>query len=130
MRTGKRILLIAALALFGLATPAFASSHGGSCATMDTGQHNAGISSIQPWNGGGSNAMNDIASLQGRVTVAPFNSSSNVAWNGGGSNATLHIGAPSDFTASQGSMGSHLVTPWNGGGSNAMSESAATPSGC
>lgn len=124
MKTGKRILMMAIVGFFALATPVFASSYGGSCASP---------TSIQTWNGGGGNATSDSAGLQSEVTVAQpqgLTSASVLAWDGGGSNAMLENGASAYFTTAEESMTSNPITTWDGGGSNATSEPVSYVTEC
>ena len=108
MNTNKRMLTIATLSLFALATPAFAANYGGGSNAMGEIAVSqpaavAATPQIAQWNGGGSNAMSQVA-LSQTVKSAPL---SDVAqWDGGGSNAISEDGfqlacAPASATLQQ-----------------------------
>ena len=131
MKTAKRILMFAALGLFALATPVFASSYQGSCNAME-GSHASNLQQMPflTWNGGGSNALSANAGSPGLFASAGSQAASSYApWDGGGSNAT------SANAGTQGSLSPTPATktasiPWNGGGSNAMSNAVESLPAC
>ena len=101
MITNKRMLTIATLSLFALATPAFATNYGG-----------------------GSNAMSEIAVSQPAAVAA---TPQIAQWDGGGSNAMGQALVSRDSIVSSNPTQQKVAastpnTPWDGGGSNAISK--------